>query len=170
LKFAHLAFHPHDFHCCAFAGQSDGFTYRMTDCNGNTAEASVTLNFQPQPIAKDDVYEYNGQPFTKLAAVGVLANDVSEGSDEPLTARLRAQAMNGFVSMSKDGAFTYSPSDTQMLSGGNESVQAASAPAAAVSTAETMAPALAAEDATMLAGEATVLQQLASVYCCVCCY
>jgi VCBS repeat-containing protein len=99
----------------------------LTDCNGNIADANVTLNFQPQPIAKDDVYEYNGEPFTKLTNVGVLANDVSEGSAEPLTARLKTQALYGFVSLSRDGAFTYSPdTNQQMLGGGNDSVQAAS--------------------------------------------
>ncbi|WIA14215.1 hypothetical protein OEZ85_002754 [Tetradesmus obliquus] len=109
-------------------GQSDWFVYRLTDCNGNTAEANVTLNFQPQPTAKDDVYEYNGEPFTKTTNVGVLANDVSEGSTEPLTAKLKTQALNGFVSLSRDGAFTYSPSTDLRASGSsNESVQAASA-------------------------------------------
>lgn len=102
--------------------------YRLTDCNGNTAEANVTLNFQPQPTAKDDVYEYNGEPFTKTTNVGVLANDASEGSTEPLTAKLKTQALNGFVSLSRDGAFTYSPSTDLRASGSsNESVQAASA-------------------------------------------
>jgi hypothetical protein len=74
------------------------------------------------------VYEYNGEPFTKTMNVGVLANGVSEGSAEPLTARLKTQTLNGFVALSKDGAFTYSPAtDMQMSGGGNDSVKAASA-------------------------------------------
>jgi hypothetical protein len=156
-----LAFTTSSATCVVPTGQSDSFVYRLTDCNGNTAEAPVTLNFQPQPTAKDDVYEYNGQPFTKLASTGVLANDVSEGSSEPLTARLRAQAMNGFVSMSRDGAYTYSPADMQVSSGGNNTVQAASA-----STAESTSTVLAGDDTTIMAGE----RKRVAAASCLCCH
>jgi hypothetical protein len=96
------------------AGQSDSFTYTLTDCNSNSASATVSLIFAAPRTAKDDLYEFAGGQIVKLPPAGVLAYDANAASCQ-LTSALIATLVNkpsiGAVVLDKDGAFVYTPSN-----------------------------------------------------------
>ncbi len=61
------------------------------------------------PVAVDDVYAaFANRSLTVTAAEGVLAND-SDLEEDPLTAVLITGPTQGSVSLSANGAFTYTP-------------------------------------------------------------
>jgi hypothetical protein len=99
---------------CCCAGQSDTFIYTLTDCNNNSASAAVTLVYAAPPTARDDVYEFAGSQIVKLAAAGVLANDVNAASCQltsALAATLVNKPANGALVLDRGGAFVYTPTN-----------------------------------------------------------
>jgi hypothetical protein len=102
------------FAVCCCAGQSDSFVYTVTDCNNNSASAAVTLVFAAPPTARDDAYDFAGGQIVKLAAAGVLANDVNAASCQltsALAATLVSKPANGALVLDRDGAFVYTPTN-----------------------------------------------------------
>jgi hypothetical protein len=114
----------------------DTFTYTATDGQADSNEAEVTLTVTPvndAPVAFDDAYELpEGTALVISAPQGVLANDTDIEGD-PLTAVLREGPAHGTLSLTADGAFTYSPDATYVgmdhFTYAAHDGQAASAPA-----------------------------------------
>ena len=87
---------------------SDSFTYTISDGNGNTDSATVSVtvsNVNDPPTANDDSATTNQDvPVT----VDVIAND-SDPDNDPLSVDSVTQGANGSVSINGDGTVTYSP-------------------------------------------------------------
>jgi VCBS repeat-containing protein len=94
-----------------YAG-ADSFTYRAFDGDQFSEPATVTITLAGQndaPTAADDTYAlFANEPLTVAAAGGVLANDV-DVDGEAITAVLVNNAVNGALSLSANGSFTYAP-------------------------------------------------------------
>ncbi|HET6544928.1 MAG TPA: DUF2341 domain-containing protein, partial [Chryseolinea sp.] len=91
---------------------SDSFTYSANDgtVNSNVATVTITINaINDLPVAVDNAYATNEDtPLTVALANSVLVNDTDvEGS--ALTAVLDAGPANGTLTLSANGAFTYTP-------------------------------------------------------------
>jgi hypothetical protein len=77
-------------------------------------EAIFITGMNVPPVAVNDAYSITERDFssdpslTETAATGVLANDTSPIGD-PLTASLLTGPLHGTVSLSSNGAFTYTP-------------------------------------------------------------
>lgn len=89
----------------------DGFSYTITDDNGGSDTASVTVTVNgvnDGPTAADDSYSTGYQTALTIAASGVLAND-SDIDGDALTAALNTDPTHGSVTVNADGSFTYTP-------------------------------------------------------------
>ncbi|RME22555.1 MAG: tandem-95 repeat protein, partial [Candidatus Zixiibacteriota bacterium] len=93
------------------------FTYEVSDQNGGTSTATVTINVaagNSPPVATDDSYTIT--EFNTLTTVvggspaGVLDNDTDPDGDT-LTAILLTSPSNGTAVLLADGKLTYTPND-----------------------------------------------------------
>ena len=113
-----------------FEGE-DTFTYEVSDGNGGTDTATVTIQVVKQensaPLAADDQYSIDAGTELIIEAPGVLAND-SDPDGDPLTvAGFDVTNTQGNVVVNTDGSLTYTPaidsagtdSFTYMVSDGN---------------------------------------------------
>jgi hypothetical protein len=94
----------------AYTG-TDSFTYTITDGNGGTDTATVTVTvIQPNdaPVANHDSYTTAEDTLLVVSAPGVLGNDTDADGD-PLTAILATGPSNGTLTVTVDGSFTYDP-------------------------------------------------------------
>jgi len=89
---------------------SDSFTYEASDGAANTSTVTVTINVtNDAPLASDDTYfVVPNESIYITAAIGVLSNDYDPNGDT-LTADIVATASHGYLLLSTDGSFTYSP-------------------------------------------------------------
>ncbi|MEW8488490.1 MAG: Ig-like domain-containing protein [Candidatus Thiodiazotropha endolucinida] len=92
---------------------TDSFTYRVTDNDGQTADATVTINITPvsdaTPVANaDSITVAEGATATTLVggASTVLNNDTGLG-DTPVTVSLVTDVTNGSLTLNGDGTFSY---------------------------------------------------------------
>ncbi|MES9811389.1 MAG: Ig-like domain-containing protein, partial [Candidatus Thiodiazotropha sp.] len=92
---------------------TDSFTYRVTDNDGETADATVTINVTPvsdqTPVANaDSISVAEGGTATTLDGgfSAVLNNDTGLG-DTPVTVSLVTDATNGSLTLNGDGTFSY---------------------------------------------------------------
>ncbi|MCG7880308.1 MAG: Ig-like domain-containing protein [Candidatus Thiodiazotropha endolucinida] len=92
---------------------TDSFTYRVTDNDGETADATVTINITPvsdaTPVANaDSITVAEGATATTLVGGSstVLNNDTGLG-DTPVTVSLVTDVTNGSLTLSGDGTFSY---------------------------------------------------------------
>ncbi len=88
----------------------DIFTYTITDPNGLTSSAAVTVDVLPlPPVVNPDTYAATeNAPLTVTAAAGVLSNDTNpQGTG--LTAVIDTNPTRGSVTLNPDGSFTYTP-------------------------------------------------------------
>ncbi|MEW8203885.1 MAG: Ig-like domain-containing protein, partial [Candidatus Thiodiazotropha endolucinida] len=92
---------------------TDSFTYRVTDNDGETADATVTINITPvsdaTPVANaDSITVAEGATATTLVggASTVLNNDTGLG-DTPVTVTLVTDVTNGTLTLNTDGTFSY---------------------------------------------------------------
>jgi hypothetical protein len=93
--------------CCAGFNGDDSFTYTLTDCDGDTATAAVSLRFVRPPTATADTINWKGSQ-TKRDAPGVLANDVYPGCPlSRVTVEVVEEAKWGQVQLNSDGAWVY---------------------------------------------------------------
>ncbi|MEW8067053.1 MAG: Ig-like domain-containing protein, partial [Candidatus Thiodiazotropha endolucinida] len=92
---------------------TDSFTYRVTDNDGQTADATVTINVTPvsdeTPVANaDSITVAEGGTITTLVGGSstVLNNDTGLG-DTPVTVSLVTDVVNGALTLNSDGTFSY---------------------------------------------------------------
>ncbi|MEW8054121.1 MAG: Ig-like domain-containing protein, partial [Candidatus Thiodiazotropha sp.] len=92
---------------------TDSFTYRITDNDGETADATVTINVTPvsdaTPVANaDSISVAEGGTATTLDGgfSTVLNNDTGLG-DTPVTVSLVTDVTNGTLTLNSDGTFSY---------------------------------------------------------------
>jgi len=94
-----------------FAG-SDTFRYEVSDPDGETANATVTIdvrpvNDAPEAVADSYIATENGV-LTIDASAGLLAND-SDVEQNSLSAFLSLPPSNGTATVESDGSFVYTP-------------------------------------------------------------
>ncbi|MCL2333022.1 MAG: Ig-like domain-containing protein [Actinomycetia bacterium] len=80
----------------------DSFGYTITDRNGNTALATVTLRVDPLPVAGDD---------TAHTAAGTPLNGTTRPNDTGvgLETELKTPPVHGSVVVNPDGTYSYTP-------------------------------------------------------------
>jgi VCBS repeat-containing protein len=89
----------------------DTFTYTVSDSQGGTRVATVTITVNGQndtPDAVDDAYQTLQDTQLVVSAPGVLANDTDADGDT-LSVPIAGGASNGDVEINPNGAFTYMP-------------------------------------------------------------
>ncbi len=93
-----------------FSG-ADSFTYKANDgtVDSNVVTVSLTVSAgNAAPVANADSYTVTGGTTLSVAAPGTLAND-SDPDGNTITAVLVSSTSNGTVSLSGNGAFSYTP-------------------------------------------------------------
>ncbi|MDA1180382.1 MAG: Ig-like domain-containing protein, partial [Planctomycetota bacterium] len=91
-----------------FSG-TDTFTYHVVDGGSDSNTATVTILINALPIAGLDAYQFTGgSTLTVDEANGLLRND-SAPDGGTLTAIVKTQPINGLLSLSANGSFTYTP-------------------------------------------------------------
>ena len=94
---------------------SDSFTYEISDGNGGTAQATVTITVDPvndAPTAVNDAYTTNEDtPFTATLGVDDLLFNDSDIDGDTLTVNTTpvVDVSNGTLVLNADGTFTYTP-------------------------------------------------------------
>ena len=94
---------------------SDSFTYEVSDGNGGTAQATVTMTVDPvndAPTAVNDAYTTNEDtPFTATLGVDDLLFNDSDIDGDTLTVNTTpvVDVSNGTLVLNADGTFTYTP-------------------------------------------------------------
>jgi len=89
----------------------DSFVYSISDGNGGSGNATVTITVNPvndPPVASDDAYPGTEDIAFNVAAPGVLGND-SDVDGDGLTAVLLQPTVSGLLGFSPDGSFSYTP-------------------------------------------------------------
>jgi VCBS repeat-containing protein len=101
---------------------SDSFTYRITDNDGQTSDAVVTIDITPvsdsAPIAHaDSISLAEGGTATALVggASSVISNDAGL-SDTPVTVSLLSDVSNGSLTLNSDGSFSYTHDGSENFS------------------------------------------------------
>jgi hypothetical protein len=94
----------------------DGFTYRVTDADGDSSSAgvSITVNaVNDAPVAVDDTgYSVDEDASLDISSTGdpyVVANDTDVDGPFPLQAVFRTNPFNGTLTLNPDGSFIYTP-------------------------------------------------------------
>src|SRR3954469_10546376 len=90
---------------------TDSFAYKGNDAQADSNVATVFVTVTPvndAPVAHDDSYTLNHDTSLTITAAGVLAND-SDLEGDPLSALLVSGPAHGSLSLTSDGAFTYTP-------------------------------------------------------------
>ncbi|MCD4780029.1 MAG: tandem-95 repeat protein [Candidatus Omnitrophica bacterium] len=91
---------------------TDSFNYTVSDGNGGTDEATVTITINgvnDAPVANDDNYITAENTVLTVSAPGVLGNDADIDEGDTLTAILIDGPANGSVTLNANGSFTYTP-------------------------------------------------------------
>ena len=93
---------------------ADSFTYRISDGNGNFAQAVVNITIDPvndDPVGTDDAYNVNeDNVLAPPLAGGLLFNDSDvDGDPMTVTATPITIPSNGALTLNPDGTFTYTP-------------------------------------------------------------
>ena len=92
---------------------TDTFEYIISDGNGGTASATVTITvtgINDSPNAEDDFYNTPENTPLIIEPRGILSND-SDPEGDSLTVTLTEDVENGNLELLSDGSFTYTPDD-----------------------------------------------------------
>ncbi|HYP31303.1 MAG TPA: Ig-like domain-containing protein, partial [Burkholderiaceae bacterium] len=84
---------------------ADSFTYTITDANGSTSSASVTLAVAPVPAAVPDT----ATVAENASVSGSLAANDTASADGSSAWALAGNASHGSVVVNADGSYTYTP-------------------------------------------------------------
>ncbi|MBE7380910.1 MAG: tandem-95 repeat protein [Leptolyngbya sp. SIO1E4] len=90
---------------------TDTFTYEVSDGNGGTDQATVTLTVNPindPPVAEDDL-AFPGDEDTLIT--GNVLTNATDPEDDPLTATVVTDVTNGTLTLNPDGSFEYLPNE-----------------------------------------------------------
>lgn len=87
-------------------GGNDSFEYTITDADGDTTSATVSIFFDATPVAVDDQAQ---TPISTATDVAVLANDLGLGN-APITVELTSSPATGTATLT-DGIISYTPED-----------------------------------------------------------
>ncbi|WP_233079769.1 Ig-like domain-containing protein [Rheinheimera soli] len=92
----------------------DFFVYQVTDGQGGSAQARVSLRIEmtnAAPVAQNDSYQVNEDQRLEVNATnGILANDVDpDGDAVTLMTELPTTVKNGQLVLASDGSFLYIP-------------------------------------------------------------
>lgn len=94
---------------------NDSFIYQITDTQGLTAQALVSLTVLPvndTPTVLDDSYSLNKNTSLSIASPGVLANDLDIDGDSLVVDSIAVtNPAHGSVQLDPDGAFSYTPTE-----------------------------------------------------------
>ena len=93
---------------------TDSFTYTVSDGQGGTGTARVTLTIagvNDAPVARDDTYTTDEHTALSVAAnLGLLANDSDVDASDVLTVSgVNTSGTLGVVTWKANGSFTYDP-------------------------------------------------------------
>ncbi|CAI3805370.1 Ig-like domain-containing protein [Rheinheimera sp. MM224] len=92
---------------------NDSFIYQITDTQGLTAQALVSLTVLPindLPVAMDDSYSLNKNTSLSIASPGLLTNDLDLDGDSLVVDSIAVtNPAHGSVQLDLDGAFSYTP-------------------------------------------------------------
>jgi VCBS repeat-containing protein len=95
----------------AAAPGTDIFTYKLTDANGASAEATLTINIKgvnDAPIAQADAAQVDERSGTLTATGNVLANDSDIDTGDRLSVTPGGfQGSYGTLTLAADGSYTY---------------------------------------------------------------
>ncbi|MBK6973391.1 MAG: tandem-95 repeat protein [Sterolibacteriaceae bacterium] len=101
---------------------SDSFSYRLTDNDGQSSDATVSITISPvsdtTPVASDDAISVaEGGTATSLVggATSVMAND-SGLSDTPVNVSLVTDVAHGSLTLNADGTFSYTHDGSENFS------------------------------------------------------
>ncbi|PVV16030.1 MAG: hypothetical protein B6D82_02005, partial [gamma proteobacterium symbiont of Ctena orbiculata] len=92
---------------------TDSFTYRVTDNDGQTADATVTINVTPVsdtiPVANADsiTVAEGGTASTLVGGSSTVLNNDTGLGDTPVTVSLVTDVVNGTLTLNGDGTFSY---------------------------------------------------------------
>ncbi|MEW8470659.1 MAG: Ig-like domain-containing protein, partial [Candidatus Thiodiazotropha sp.] len=101
---------------------SDSFSYRITDNDGQTADATVTINVTPvsdaTPVANTDsiTVAEGGTATTLDGGFSTLLNNDTGLGDTPVTVTLVSDVSNGILTLNSDGTFSYTHDGTENFS------------------------------------------------------
>ena len=91
---------------------TDTFVYEVSDINGDTDEATVTIDVTPvndNPVANHDNYATDEDTPLVVSAPGVLGNDSDIDGDTLSVFATLGGPTDGALVMNPDGSFTYTP-------------------------------------------------------------
>ncbi len=106
-SFAYDPFHKFD-HLAAGASATDTFAYTVSDGEGGTDTATVTIviHGNNEPVAGDDVFAVDEDVLLEVAAPGLLTNDLDPGDAIEVT-KVNTSGTIGEVTWNKNGGFSY---------------------------------------------------------------
>ena len=87
---------------------SDEFTYEVSDGNGGTATAKVSITVEPLNDAQGAADDEATTPEDTPVTIDVLANDTDVDGDS-LTPGQVSAPLHGTLTLNDDGSFTYTP-------------------------------------------------------------
>ena len=92
---------------------TDSFTYDISDGNGGTDTATVTVSIggtNDAPIAENDAYSISEDGILIVPAPGIIEND-SDVDEDALSAVEVSSTIHGTLTLHSDGSFTYTPNE-----------------------------------------------------------
>ena len=92
-------------------GTDDSFSYTVSDGNGGTSTANVTVTVSEDENTKPDaVSDKQSTGFNSAVSIDVLGNDTDPKNDT-LNVTTFTQGSNGVVTVGSDGELVYTPND-----------------------------------------------------------
>ena len=88
---------------------TDTFEYTITDDNGNTSTAAVTVFVDPVPDAIDDIASTDEDTPLNIDVLADNGNGADDQGDAPATVIAVTDPLNGTVTINADGTVTYTP-------------------------------------------------------------
>lgn len=91
-----------------FSGQ-DTFTYEVTDGNGGSSVATVTITVEPSINQDPEAVNDSNSTIEDQAVSGTVAGNDSDADGDDLTFYVSEGPANGSLTFNTDGSYTYTP-------------------------------------------------------------